>query len=127
MVIWSQPAKVDLRAIHDYIACNSPYYAKKVTQDIREKTDILEKLPKAGRKVPELNDEHVRELSLYSYRIMYEIKNQGIFVLAVVHKRWDLKIEDIERKPMQPVNGEKEDSAGNQGMDGVRHDLAKEH
>ncbi len=97
MVIWSQPAKADLRAIHDYIAHNSRYYAKKVTQDIRGKTDILEELPNAGRKVPEFNDEHVRELSLYSYRIVYEVKEQGIFVLAVVHKRRDLKTEDIER------------------------------
>jgi len=90
MVIWSQPAKVDLHAIHDYIAHNSRYYAKKVTQDIREKTDILERFPKAGKKVPELDDEHVRELSLYSYRIIYEVREQGIFVLAVVHKRRDL-------------------------------------
>ena len=74
MVIWSQPAKADLRSIHDFIAHDSRHYAKKVTQDIREKTDILEQLPKAGRKVLELNDDHVRELSLYPYRIIYEIK-----------------------------------------------------
>ena len=97
MVIWSQPAKSDLRSIHDFIALNSPHYAKKVTQDIREKTDILEQLPKAGRKIPELNDDHVRELSLYSYRIIYEIKEQKIFVLAVVHKRRDLKVGNTER------------------------------
>ena len=46
--------------------------------------------------MPELNDEHVRELSLYSYRIIYEVKENGIFVLAVMHKRRDLKIEDIK-------------------------------
>jgi len=97
MVIWSQPAKADLRAIHNYIARNSRYYAKKVTQDIREKADILERLPKVGRKVPELNDEHVREeLSSYSYRIIYEVKGHGLFILAVVHKRQDLKAKDIE-------------------------------
>jgi len=39
----------------------------------------LEGLPKAGRKVPEFNDEHVRGLSLYSYRIICEVKEQGIF------------------------------------------------
>ncbi len=71
MVIWSEPAKTDLRSIHDFIAHDSRHYAKKVTQDIREKTDILKQLTKAGRKVPELNDEHIRELSLYSYRIIY--------------------------------------------------------
>ena len=97
MVIWSQPAKADLRSIHDFIAHDSRFYAKKVVQDIREKTDILEQLPKSGKKTPELNDDQVRELSLYSYRIIYEIKEQGIFVLAVVHKRRDLKVDDIDR------------------------------
>jgi len=97
MVIWSEPAKADLRSIHDFIAHDSQHYAKKVTQDIREKTDVLDELPKVGKKVPELNDETVRELSLYSYRIIYEIKEQGAFVLAVVHKRRDLKAGDIER------------------------------
>jgi len=97
MVIWTQPAKADLRSIHDFIAHDSRHYAKKVVQDIREKTDILEQLPKRGTKIPELNDDQVRELSLYSYRIIYEIKEQGIFVLAVVHKRRDLKVDDIDR------------------------------
>jgi len=97
MVTWSQPAKADLRSIHDFIAHDSTHYAKKVVQDIREKTDILEQLPKLGRKVAELNDEQVRELSLYSYRIIYEIKDEEIFVLTVAHKRQDLKAEDIKR------------------------------
>ena len=51
------------------------------------------------RKVPELNDEHVRELSLYSYRLIYEIRKRDIFVLAVVHKRRDLKAGDIQITP----------------------------
>jgi toxin ParE1/3/4 len=34
MVIWANPAKSDLRAIHDFIASDSKYYAKKVVQDI---------------------------------------------------------------------------------------------
>ncbi len=46
----------------------------------------------------EVNDEAVRELSLYSYRIAYEIKNQGVFVLAVVHQRRDLKAGDVPRE-----------------------------
>ena len=73
MVIWSEPAKADLRSIHDFIAHDSQHYAKKVTQDIREKTNVLDGLPKMGKKMPELNDEAVRELSLYSYRIIYKI------------------------------------------------------
>lgn len=74
MVIWSEPAIIDLHAIHDFIALDSPHYAKKVTQDIWSKTDILTEQQMIGRKVPELNNEKIRELLHYSYRIIYEIK-----------------------------------------------------
>ncbi|MCB1851952.1 MAG: type II toxin-antitoxin system RelE/ParE family toxin [Gammaproteobacteria bacterium] len=97
MVIWTQPAKTDLHSIHDFIAHDSRHYAKKVVQDIREKTDTLEQFPKRGKKIPELNDDQVRELSLYSYRIIYQIKAEDVFVLAVAHKRRELKDEDIDR------------------------------
>lgn len=98
MVIWSQQAVVDLRSIHDFIARNSRYYAKKVVHDIREIVDELNGLPKMGRIVPELNEEDVRELFLYSYRIIYAIKDEVIFVLAVVHQRRNLKDENIPRE-----------------------------
>ena len=98
MVIWAQQAVVDLRSIHDFIARDSRYYAKKVIHDIREIVDELNGLPKMGRIVPELNEEDVRELFLYSYRIIYEIKDEVIFVLAVVHQRRNLKDENIPRE-----------------------------
>ncbi len=97
MVIWSDPAKVDLRSIHNYIAHDSRYYAKKVTQDIAAKTDILNELPLMGKIVPELNNVNIRELSLYSYRILYEIKDQDLFVLAVIHKRRDFQPKIIDQ------------------------------
>jgi len=56
-------------------------------------------LPRKGRKVPELNEDTVRELSLYSYRILYEIKSDNIIeVLAVIHKRQHLEAEEIPRE-----------------------------
>ncbi len=98
MVIWSQQAVADLRSIHDFIARDSRYYAKKVVHDIRELVDELNELPKMGRIVPELNEEAVRELLLYSYRIIYETKDEEIFVLAVVHQRRNLKDDNIQRE-----------------------------
>ena len=64
MVIWSEPAVADLRAIHDYIAHDSRHYAKKVTQEIRDKADTLNELPNYGSKVP-LDDEQVPESFLF--------------------------------------------------------------
>lgn len=97
MVIWSDPARADLRSIHYFIAHNSTHYAKKVSHDIVARTDGLKGLPRIGKTVPELGNENIRELSLYSYRIIYEIREPDIVVLAVIHKRRDFQPEMIER------------------------------
>lgn len=70
MVKWTAHATVQLHHIHDYIAQDSPLYAKRVSDALVRKTFLLDELPRLGRKVPELDDEAVRELSLYSYRIL---------------------------------------------------------
>jgi len=41
--------------------------------------------------VAEIGNENIRELSLYSYRIIYEIKNHDAVILAVIHKRRDIQ------------------------------------
>jgi plasmid stabilization system protein ParE len=61
------------------------------------KTIGLDEVPRLGRMVPELNEETVRELPLYSYRILYEIKPTHIEVLAVIHKRRDVQPDEIQR------------------------------
>ncbi len=95
MVIWTQPARADLKHIHDFIADDSRHYARKVAQEIREKTDILNELPEIGKIAPELGKTNIRELHIYSYRIMYEIENSQCYVLAVIHKRQDFKPKSL--------------------------------
>lgn len=99
MVKWSAHAKSQLRHIYDYIAQDSPLYAKRVIEAMVQKTIGLDELPRKGHKVPELNEDAVRELALYSYRIVYEIKpDQLIEVLAVIHKRRNVGPEEILRE-----------------------------
>ncbi|MBA2592744.1 MAG: type II toxin-antitoxin system RelE/ParE family toxin [Pseudomonadota bacterium] len=74
MVKWAPHARRQLRHIHDYIAQDSQHYAKQVTQELVQKSMTLDALPRIGRVVPELNDKTVREVSLYSYRIIYQIQ-----------------------------------------------------
>lgn len=97
MVKWTDHALAQLRHIHDYIAHDSPIYAKCVVEELIQKTIGLDELPRKGRMVPELNQDVVREVSLYSYRILYEIKSSHIEVLAVIHKRRNLEAEEIPR------------------------------
>lgn len=73
-------------------------YARRVSEALVSKTIGLDELPRLGRTVPELNEDAVRELSLYSYRILYEIKPANLIeVLAVIHKRRELLSEEIPR------------------------------
>jgi toxin ParE1/3/4 len=96
MVEWSHPAKNDLKQIYDFIACDSKYYAKKVSSEMVDKTKILKKFPRLGRIVPEINNESIREIFHYSYRIIYEIKNQKIDILALVHSKQDFSSGDFD-------------------------------
>ena len=89
MVKWSRPARMDLKQIHDYIAKDSRYYAKKVVQTIVEKTEELMVFPEIGRIVPEIDDPNIRELFVYSYRLIYEITPNEIEILSVIHGRRD--------------------------------------
>jgi plasmid stabilization system protein ParE len=97
MVKWTDHAKAQLHHIHDYIAQDSAYYAKRLVAELVNKTIGLDELPHMGKVVAELNDEKVREVSLYSYRILYEINLTQIDILAVIHKRRDLKSDEIPR------------------------------
>ena len=100
MVKWTAHAKSQVRRIHDYIAQDSPLYARRVSEELVRKTIGLDELPRKGRKVPELNEDAVRELGLYSYRILYEIKSDDLIeVLAVIHKRQHLETEEVPREP----------------------------
>lgn len=91
MVIWTKVAKADLRSIYDFIAHDSRFYAKKVAQEITEKTDILESHPIIGHVVAEIGDDNIREISLYAYRIIYQLMDEQVFILAIAHKRQNLK------------------------------------
>lgn len=71
---WSRRALNDLEGIAEYIATDSPTYAGIVVKKIISHTRMLAQFPRAGRKVPEFDDENVRELVVYSYRIIYGYK-----------------------------------------------------
>ena len=84
-IVWSSRAAQDLDSITDYIAADSPAYAGVVLKNILNQTRILARFPQAGRKVPEFDDENIRELVVYSYRIIYRLQNDEALIVAVIH------------------------------------------
>lgn len=94
-VIWTQEALDDIDSIAEYISRDSLYYAQKLVENLFELGDSLLDQPEAGRIVPELQDPHVRERFIYSYRVVYELKDEAIYILGVIHGK--RLLESIER------------------------------
>ncbi|MGH8498011.1 MAG: type II toxin-antitoxin system RelE/ParE family toxin [Methylococcales bacterium] len=67
------------------------FMRKRVVQEITEKTDILESHPFIGRVIAEIGDETIREISLYADRIIYQLMDEQVFILAIAHKRQNLR------------------------------------
>jgi len=84
-VVWSRRAVQDLEAIAEYIAQDSPAYAAGVVRTVIKRTKTLSRFPRSGRKVPEFDDENIRELVAYSYRVVYRIQEEEVLVAAVIH------------------------------------------
>ncbi|MBN2313008.1 MAG: type II toxin-antitoxin system RelE/ParE family toxin [Sedimentisphaerales bacterium] len=84
-LIWSPQAIEDIEAIAEYIARDSTFYAESTVERIFQAPEKLLQFPQLGRVVPEKNDESIREIFVFQYRIIYEIQASEIHVLTVVH------------------------------------------
>lgn len=93
MVKWSKTATDDLRAIYDYISKDSMVYAKRVIEELVSKSEYLVEYPNLGRIVPELNNSKVRELMIFSYRMVYQVENDDVEILTLIHSRKNFDFE----------------------------------
>ena len=91
MVIWTIPAKDDLRRVYTFIAEDSRYYASEVVEKFVTLTTKLTLFPNQGRVVPELGNPNIRELMIFSYRVIYQHQHDKIYILAIVHMRQKFK------------------------------------
>jgi addiction module RelE/StbE family toxin len=97
-VVWTKEARSDLEAIGEYFDRTSPQHAQVV---IRKRYDSVERLtehPKRGRQVPEVDHESLPELIVESYRVVYQIQNERIEIVTVLHSRQDLRKKFRQRK-----------------------------
>jgi toxin ParE1/3/4 len=42
-------------------------------------------LSRSGRKVPEFDNENIREVLVYSYRVIYRLEEPEVVIAAVIH------------------------------------------
>jgi len=84
-VRFTDPAQQDLVGIYDYIAADSPRYARQMIDRITSRAKQIRTHPFSGGMVPELERSDIREVIEGPYRIIYRVLESRIDVLAVVH------------------------------------------
>ena len=90
-VTWSPEALEYLESIAEYIERDSSFYAQSVVSKILGASRNIKEFPLIGRVVPELGDESIRERFIYSYRLVYQMRQQNILIVAVIHGKRLLK------------------------------------
>ena len=90
-VIWAYAAEEDLEAAASYIHRDSPVYAASFIDRALDAGRSLDEFAERGRMVPELGDSSIREIFVYSYRLVYRIEDDRISILALIHGRRDFQ------------------------------------
>ena len=85
-LIWSPRALAELEDIADYIAKDSPLYARMVVRRIIERTGVLPDMPGQGRRVPDYQGPlELREVFAYDWRMIYAVKDGRVEIVTVFH------------------------------------------
>ena len=82
-VFWTERALSDLEAIGDYIARDNEATAERWVARLVVAAEKAAMAPRAGRRVPELARDDVREVLLHTYRIVYLIAELRLEILTV--------------------------------------------
>ena len=101
-LVWSLQAIEDIESIATYISRDSEMYAISVVQKLVDAPLQLSEFPDLGRIVPETQSPAIREIFVYSYRLMYEILEDEIHVLTIVHGKREFRKDMIQ--PDDPAN-----------------------
>ncbi|MBN1833891.1 MAG: type II toxin-antitoxin system RelE/ParE family toxin [Deltaproteobacteria bacterium] len=90
---WTEKASKNLQALFDYISKDFWVYAARYVKALINSTTKLEKMPRCGRTVPELDDPRFREVLYGNHRIVYRIigADDNIEILAVIHGAREMK------------------------------------
>lgn len=81
-IFWTARTLADL-AIGDYIARDDPAVAGRWVTRLISLAEKIAAAPLAGRRVPELARDDVREVSLRSYRLVYRLTQERVEMLTV--------------------------------------------
>ncbi len=86
-VDWTETARLDLQETVRYIAADDSRAARRFGDLIINRIEGIADFPFSARKVPEKNDENLREIILRPYRLVVEIdpNREVIHILRIWH------------------------------------------
>lgn len=84
-VVWAESARDALDTVVEYIAQDSRQAAGQVLDDALDAGASLTSFAERGRVVPELNDPAIREVFVHQYRLLYEVGEARVLVVAFLH------------------------------------------
>jgi toxin ParE1/3/4 len=94
-VVITESAENDIEAIYRYIAStDSPEKAERILTAHHETCQSLDEFPERGNPTKELRDltsAQFREAHFKPYRVVYQILDRTVFVLAVLDGRRDMQ------------------------------------
>ena len=89
---WTLQSLEDIENIAQFISRESERFARIQVERFFQAEEIISEHPKAGRIVPEIGNNGVREIILGNYRLIYYIINDiRIDVLTIHHSKRELK------------------------------------
>ena len=84
-VVWTHAARNTLNEVLEYIAEDSAVAAGRFLDVVLDTAQSLSFLAERGRVVPELVRPDIREIFVYSYRMLYDVTESEIHIVAFLH------------------------------------------
>ena len=89
-VRWTETAIQDVEEAAAFIGRDSRFYAAASVQETRAAARSLRTFAERGRVVPEIEAPDIREFFIGSYRRIYQVTADRVFILAFIHGTRDL-------------------------------------
>ena len=89
-VRWTETATQDMEEAAEFIGRDSRFYAAALVQETRAAARSLRTFAERGRLVLEIDAPDIREIFIRSYRLIYQVTADHVFILAFVHGTRDL-------------------------------------
>ena len=83
MIIWTTQAKLQLQDIYDYVYSKSPQNAEMIIIELTDLCENLVIMPYKNPKESTFNNENIRFVPKWNYKIVYRIDLIEIIILSV--------------------------------------------